>query len=68
MGNHLGSRATTAFGDWILRLESEELHLRLCVFIFILMLEPCGRALSLKGKLKFVMCPPGRYFVTKIIL
>ena len=35
MGNHFGSRATAAFGDWMVGLESEELDFRLCVFILI---------------------------------
>lgn len=33
MGNHFGSRAAAAFGNWMGGLESEELCFRLCVFI-----------------------------------
>lgn len=34
-GNHFGFRATAAFGDWTVGLESEELRFGLCAFIYI---------------------------------
>lgn len=46
MGNHFGFRATAAFGDWMVGLESEELYIGLCVFIEMF---PCSNPCFLKG-------------------